>query len=194
MKFSYLKTGSLFAAILLTTSFNIVLASQYTAITFDQPHNNSDSLKVESLTKELKKLKPITVAEFKAKFKKEINGFKLTEIDAFEDKTTGSFATVNYAKGSQNIYLMISDGAGPGSIQIRENLINYLEIKKIEEPGDKLTIETYKGWPAYFDYTMFENDGITSINYLEAGRYSIVSSGNNIPLPELKAFLDNINL
>jgi len=194
MKNSYLKTSILYTALLVAACTNTAMASQLPTVSLEKIHNTSDSLKVENLAKELKKLKPLTVAEFKSKFKKEINGFKLTELDAFEDKTTGSFCTANYTKGSQNIYLMITDGAGPGARQVKESLINYLEIKKIEEPGDKLTIETYKGWPGYFDYSMFENDGITGIHYLEGGRYSIVSSGNNIPLPELKAFLDNFSL
>jgi hypothetical protein len=156
--------------------------------------NDSDSIKVENLAKELKKLKPINSADFKSKFKQEINGFKLTEVTAFEDKETGSYATANYTKGSKNVYLMVTDGAGAGAEQVKGNLLSYLELKAVEEPGDKTNIKNYKGWFVYFDHSMYENDKMTSIQYLEGNRYSIVASGNNIPLDELKSLLDNISL
>src|SRR5690606_17230248 len=110
----------------------------------------SDSLKVENLATALKMLKPIAPEAFKAKLKKEINGFKLTEAEAFEDAETGSFANANYVKGSQNIYLMITDGAGPGSEQVKGNLLNYLALKEFEEPENKSKIKNYKGWPVLF--------------------------------------------
>ncbi|MGE8433350.1 MULTISPECIES: hypothetical protein [Chryseobacterium] len=193
MKITYLATGFLGMALVLTVGSNSVFAKRPT-IQIEKAYANPDSLKVEKLAKDLKKIKPITVNEFKAKFKKEVAGFKLTEVDAFEDKDTGSFATANYKKGDQNVYLMVADGAGPGADQVKSSLLNYLEIKAIEELGDKLTIKSYKGWQALFDSSMYESDEMANIQYLEGNRYSIVASGNKTPLEEVKALLDNISL
>lgn len=193
MKITYLGTGFLAMALVLTVGSNSVFAKRPT-IQIEKAYGNQDSLKVENLTKDLKKMKPIIVSEFKAKFKKEVAGFKLTEVDAFEDKDTGSFATANYKKGDQNVYLMVADGAGQGADQVKSSLLNYLEIKAIEEPGDKLIIKSYKGWQALFDSSMYESDEMANIQYLEGNRYSIVASGNKISLEEVKALLDNISL
>lgn len=194
MKFSYLGTGIVSTALVFALSSNIVFAKEPSMITFEKPHTDSDSLKVDGLAKGLKKLKPIGSEEFKSKFKKEINGYKLTEVTAFEDKETGSFATANYVKGDKNIYLMVTDGAGAGSEQVKTNLLNYLEIKKMEEPGDKTNIKSYKGWQVYFDYSMFEGDQLTSIQYLEGNRFLVISSANRVPIDQLKGFLDNFSL
>lgn len=193
MKLSYLGAGTLCAA-LTFAGFPTVLAHQHPSFTVERIKNNSDSLKIESLAKELKKLKPLSAKEFKGKFKKEINGFKLTEVDAYEDKKTGSSAMANYVKGSQNIYMMVKDGAGSGSNEVKQNLISYLELKEFEKPGDKTNIISYKGWMVYFDHSMFENDGITGVHYPENNRYSIIASGNTVSLPELKDFLDQFSL
>lgn len=89
---------------------------------------------------------------------------------------------------------MVTDGAGVGAEQVKSSLLNYLETKKYVEPGDKTNIKSYKGWQVYFDYSMFDSDQHTSIQYLEGNRYSVVSSGNNVPIDELKSFLDNFSL
>lgn len=193
MKLSYLGIGTLCAA-LTFASAQTIFAHQHPSFNFERIKNDSDSLKIESLAKELKKLKPLSANEFKSKFKKEINGFKLTEVDAYEDQKTGSSAMANYVKGSQNIYMMVQDGAGSGSKEVKENLISYLELKEFEKPGDKTNIISYKGWMVYFDHSMFENDGITGVHYLEGNRYSIIASGNTVSLPELKDFLDQFSL
>ena len=182
MKLSYLGTGILGVALTFTLGSNAVFANQPLVKTLETVKNDSDSIKVENLAKDLKKLKPISSNDFKSKFKKEINGFKLTEVTAFEDKETGSYATANYAKGSQNVYLMVTDGAGAGAEQVKGSLLSYLELKAIEEPGDKTNIKNYKGWFVYFDHSMYENDKMTSIQYLEGNRYGVVASGNNISL------------
>ncbi|MDM1553542.1 hypothetical protein PYS58_00680 [Chryseobacterium indologenes] len=194
MKLSYLGTGILGVALTFTLGSNAVFANQPLVKTLETVKNDSDSIKVENLAKDLKKLKPISSNDFKSKFKKEINGFKLTEVTAFEDKETGSYATANYAKGSQNVYLMVTDGAGAGAEQVKGSLLSYLELKAIEEPGDKTNIKNYKGWFVYFDHSMYENDKMTSIQYLEGNRYGVVASGNNISLEELKSLLDNMSL
>lgn len=194
MKFSYWGAGILGIALTFTLGSSNVFANQPLNMVTEHMQNDSDSLKIENLAKELKKLRPISSDDFKNKFKKEINGFKLTEVTAFEDKETGSYATANYAKGSKNVYLMVTDGAGQGAEQVKSTLLSYLELKAIEEPGDKTNIKSYKGWMVYFDHSMYENDKMTSIQYLEGNRYSIVASGNNIPLDELKSLLDNISL
>ncbi|SDI27563.1 hypothetical protein [Chryseobacterium jejuense] len=194
MKLSYLGAGILSIALTFTLGSNGVFANQPLPRTIEHVQNDSDSIKVENLAKELKKLKPINTNDFKSKFKKEINGFKLTEVTAFEDKETGSYATANYAKGSQNVYLMVTDGAGAGVEQVKGSLLSYLELKAIEEPGDKTNIKNYKGWFVYFDHSMYENDKMTSIQYLEGNRYGVVASGNNISLEELKSLLDNVSL
>ncbi|MGE8553187.1 MAG: hypothetical protein ACN6OB_04515 [Chryseobacterium jejuense] len=194
MKLSYLGAGILSIALTFTLGSNVVLANQLLPRTIEHVQNDSDSVKVENLAKELKKLKPINTNDFKSKFKKEINGFKLTEVTAFEDKETGSYATANYAKGSQNVYLMVTDGAGAGAEQVKGSLLSYLELKAIEEPGDKTNIKNYKGWFVYFDHSMYENDKMTSIQYLEGNRYGVVASGNNISLEEMKSLLDSVSL
>ncbi|REC60818.1 hypothetical protein DRF65_18610 [Chryseobacterium pennae] len=195
MKFSYWGAGILAVVLTSTLGSNPVFASQPLMVATEyMQKNDSDSIKVENLAKELKKLKPISSDDFKSKFKKEISGFKLTEVTAFEDKETGSYATANYAKGSKNVYLMVTDGAGAGAEQVKGNLLSYLELKAVEEPGDKTNIKNYKGWLVYFDHSMYENDKMTSIQYLEGNRYSVVASGTNIPLDELKSLLDNISL
>ncbi|WP_336960153.1 hypothetical protein [Chryseobacterium contaminans] len=194
MKLSYLGTGILGVALTFTLGSNSSLANQPLEKAIEYVKNDSDSVKVENLAKELKKLKPVNANDFKSKFKKEINGFKLTEVAAFEDKETGSYATANYAKGSQNVYLMVTDGAGAGAEQVKGSLLNYLELKAIEEPGDKTNIKNYKGWLVYFDHSMYESDKMTSIQYLEGNRYGVVASGNNISLEELKSLLDNFSL
>lgn len=194
MKLSYLGAGILSVALTLTLGSNAVFANQPLANAVEHVKNDSDSIKIQNLAKELKKLKPINTNDFKSKFKKEINGFKLTEVTAFEDKETGSYATANYAKGSQNVYLMVTDGAGAGAEQVTGSLLSYLELKAIEEPGDKTNIKNYKGWLVYFDHSMYESDKMTSIQYLEGNRYGVVASGNNISLEELKSLLDNVSL
>ncbi|MGN7866336.1 hypothetical protein [Chryseobacterium sp. 22458] len=194
MKISYLGAGIVGTALVLALSSNVVFAKKSLKPVFEKVNANSDSLKIEGLAKDLKKLKPLGSDEFKRKFKKEINGYKLTEVTASEDNETGSFATGNYAKAGKNIYLMVADGAGAGAEQVKSSLLNYLETKKYEEPGDKTNIKSYKGWQVYFDYSMFESDQHTSIQYLEGNRYSVVSSGNNVPIDELKSFLDNFSL
>lgn len=190
MKLSYLGAGVLTFIL----GANVVFANQPVGTATEYVQNDSDSTKVENLAKELKKLKPINPNDFKSKFKKEINGFKLTEVNAFEDKETGSSATANYTKGSQNVYLMVTDGAGAGAEQVKGSLLNYLELKAIEEPGDKTNIKNYKGWFVYFDHSMYESDKMTSIQYLEGNRYGVVASGNNISLEEMKSLLDNFSL
>lgn len=194
MKLSYLGAGIVSVVLTFMLGANPVFANQPVLRVTERLQNDSDSIKVETLGKELKKLKPVSVNDFKSKFKKEINGFKLTEVTAFEDKDTGSYATANYAKGSQNVYLMVTDGAGAGAEQVKGSLLNYLELKAIEEPGDKTNIKKYKGWFAYFDHSMYDSDKMTSIQYLEGDRYGVVASGNNISLEELKALLDNFSL
>lgn len=194
MKLSYLGAGILSVALTFTLGSNVVFANQPLASAVENVKNDSDSVKVQNLAKELKKLKPINTNDFKSKFKKEINGFKLTEVTAFEDKETGSYATANYAKGSQNVYLMVTDGAGAGAEQVTGSLLSYLELKSIEEPGDKTNIKNYKGWFVYFDHSMYESDKMTSIQYLEGNRYGVVASGNNISLEELNSLLDNVSL
>ncbi|WP_250255193.1 hypothetical protein [Chryseobacterium sp. Marseille-Q3244] len=194
MKLSYLGAGILSVALTCTLGSNLVFANQPLEKEIEMIQNDSDSIKVEKLAKDLKKLKPISSNDFKSKFKKEINGFKLTEVTAFEDKETGSYATANYAKGSQSVYLMVTDGAGAGAEQVKGSLLSYLELKSIEEPGDKTNIKNYKGWFVYFDHSMYENDKMTSIQYLEGNRYGVVASGDNISLEELKNLLDNVNL
>ncbi|MDN3693780.1 hypothetical protein QWZ06_16510 [Chryseobacterium tructae] len=194
MKLSYLGAGILSIGLTFTLGSNLVFANQPLAAVAEHVQSSSDSLKVENLAKELKKLKPISSNDFKAKFKKEINGFKLTEVTAFEDKETGSYATANYAKGSQNVYLMVTDGAGAGAESVKGNLLSYLELKAVEEPEDKTNIKSYKGWLVYFDHSMYENDKMTSIQYLEGNRYGVVASGTNISLEELKKLLDTVSL
>ena len=154
----------------------------------------SDSLAIVKLGEDLKKLKPLSPEEFKAKFKSELNGFTLTEIDAFVSDDSEAYCTANYKKGDANVYLMITDGAGVGASTIVDGLVNFLELKKIEESGSKTNIKPYKGHEAYFDYSMYESDGMTSIQYLEAGRYLVVASGNAITIDELKSVLDKLSL
>lgn len=194
MKLSYLAAGIVSMVLTVTLGSHAVFANQPWAIVQEHVQIGSDSLKVENLAKELKKLKPLDTNDFKSRFKKEINGFKLTEVTAFEDKETGSYATANYAKGSQNVYLMVTDGAGAGAEQVKGNLLSYLELRSVEEPEDKTNIKSYKGWFVYFDHSMYENDKMTSIQYLEGNRYGVVASGTNIPLEELKKLLDNVSL
>lgn len=194
MKLSYLGAGILSIALTFTLGSNAVFANQPLRTSVEHVKNDSDSTKILNLAKELKKLKPINTNDFKSKFKKEINGFKLTEVTAFEDKETGSYATANYAKGSQNVYLMVTDGAGAGAEQVTGSLLSYLELKAIEESGDKTNIKSYKGWFVYFDHSMYESDKMTSIQYLEGNRYGVVASGNNISLEELKSLLDKVSL
>lgn len=194
MKLSYFGAGVLGIALTFTLGSSPVFAKQPLTIVMENMKNDSDSTKVENLAKELMKLKPISSNDFKAKFKKEIKGFKLTEVNAFEDKETGSYATANYAKGTQNVYLMITDGAGAGAEQVKGTLLSYLELKTMEEPDDKTNIKNYKGWFVYFDHSMYENDKMTSIQYLEGNRYAVVASGTNISLEELKTLLDNVSL
>lgn len=45
-----------------------------------------------------------------------------------------------------------------------------------------------------FDWSMFENDGLTSIQYLESNRYAVVSSANQVPIEELENFLNSFSL
>ncbi|MDR2234840.1 MAG: hypothetical protein LBE92_01840 [Chryseobacterium sp.] len=195
MKISYLGTGIISAAMMLAVGSNAVFGRQIqSAGATEKVQTDSDSLKVLNLAKDLKKLKPLSAGDFKSKFKKEINGYQLTEATAFEDNDTGSYATANYKKGSKNVYLMVKDGAGAGSEEVKESLLSYLELKKIEEPEDKTNIKSYKGWQVYFDYSMYENDQLTSIQYLEGNRFSIVASGNNVPIEELKGLLDHLSL
>ncbi|HIB8181837.1 TPA: hypothetical protein ACWX1I_003250 [Elizabethkingia anophelis] len=193
MKYPYLGI-SLFSAAIYFFSNSATLKANQPTISFDKVQINSDSIKVEKLAKELKKLKPVSTHDFKSKFKKEINGFKLTEVEANEDTEAGSSATANYKKGSQNIYLMVTDGAGAGSEQVKSSLLNYLELKKYEEPTDKSKIIKFKGWLVSFDWSMFEGDGVTSIQYLEANRYGVVSSANKVSIEELESFLKNFSL
>lgn len=194
MKFTYWGKGLLAGAMVLAVSTNSVLANEPSSVLIEKTQNDPDSLKIENLAKELKKLKPIAKADFKAKFKKEVAGFTLTEVTAFEDKETGSYATANYKKGDKNVYLMVTDGAGVGAEAVKTSLLNYLEIKSIEEPGDKTNIKPYKGWQVLFDSSMYESDDMTSIQYLEGNRFSVIASGNMISITDLKAFLDNISL
>ncbi|WP_407500503.1 hypothetical protein [Elizabethkingia anophelis] len=194
MKRSYLGIGIFSAALFFLGNFETVSAHEPLAVILEKVQTNSDSIKVENLAKELKKLKPISSNDFKAKFKKEINGFKLTEVEAYEDPETGSSATANYKKGSQNIYLMVTDGAGAGSEQVKSSLLNYLELQKYEEPTDKSKVKNFKGWWVSFDWSMFEGDGLTSIQYLEGNRYGVVSSANKVPIDELESFLKNFSL
>ncbi|MGL6126309.1 hypothetical protein [Chryseobacterium artocarpi] len=194
MKFTYWGKGLLAGAMVLAVSTNSVLANEPSSVLIEKTQNDPDSLKIENLAKELKKLKPIVKADFKAKFKKEVAGFTLTEVTAFEDKETGSYATANYKKGDKNVYLMVTDGAGVGAEAVKTSLLNYLEIKSIEEPGDKTNIKPYKGWQVLFDSSMYESDDMTSIQYLEGNRFSVIASGNMISITDLKAFLDNISL
>ena len=156
--------------------------------------SNVDSLAVVKLGENLNKLAPLSPDVFKTKLKKEINGFTLTEVEAFISDESGAYCTANYKKGDASAYLMISDGAGVGANSVVESLLNFLELKKIEEPGDKLNIKPYKGHQAYFDYSMFDGDGVTSIQYLEGDRYLVVSSGNGVTIDELKGLLDNFSL
>ena len=156
--------------------------------------SNADSLAVVKLGEDLKKLKPLSPEEFKAKFKSELNGFTLTEIDAFVSDDSEAYCTANYKKGDANAYLMITDGAGVGASTIVDGLVNFLELKKIEESGSKTNIKPYKGHEAYFDFSMYESDGMTSIQYLEAGRYLVVASGNAITIDELMGILDKLSL
>lgn len=193
MKYPYLGIG-LFSAAFCFFNNSATLKANQPMVSFEKVQINSDSIKVENLAKELKKLKPVSSNDFKAKFKKEINGFKLTEVEAFEDAETGSYATANYKKGAQNIYLMVTDGAGAGSEQVKSSLLNYLEIKKYEEPTDKSKVKEFKGWLVSFDWSMFEGDGLTSIQYLEANRYGVVSSANKVSIEELESFLKSFSL
>lgn len=195
MKSPYPGITVLSAVLFFMGSSNMVFANKpFATAAIEKAQTNSDSLKVENLAKELKKLKPVSINDFKAKFKKEINGFKLTEVAASEDPETGSYATANYKKGSQNIYLMVTDGAGPGSEQVKSNLLNYLELKQYEQPTDKSKVKNFKGWQVSFDWSMFEGDGLTSIQYLEANRYAVISSANKVPIDELENFLNNFSL
>ncbi|CAM3079931.1 hypothetical protein DRF59_06550 [Chryseobacterium flavum] len=193
MKF-YLGTGIIGVSLISVLGLNSADARQPLTLEPKKIYIDSDSLKVENLAKELKKLKPISAYDLKSKFKNNINGFKLTGADAFEDKERGSGATADYIKGSQNIHIVVTDGAGPGSEEIKGNLLNYLELKKIDERGDGLDIKSYKGWEAYFDSSMFKNDRFTSIQYLENNRYAVVVSANEVPIEELKSFTDNFTL
>ncbi|OOG19054.1 hypothetical protein BWD42_03630 [Sphingobacterium sp. CZ-UAM] len=194
MKSFYLGMATLGVGLALMMRYNTVSGHQQSVHSFENVQINSDSTKVENLVKELKKLKPIRTTDFEAKFKKEINGFKLTEVKAFEDPETGSFASANYAKDGGNIYLMITDGAGPGSEQVKANLLNYLELKEIYTPEDKSAVKNYKGWLVSFDWSMFESDGMTSIQYLEGNRYAVVASANQVPIEELENFLNSFGL
>ncbi|OCA72552.1 hypothetical protein BBI01_10585 [Chryseobacterium artocarpi] len=196
MKFTYWGKGLLAGAMVLAVSTNSVFANERPTVLIENTQNDSDSLKIENLAKELKKMKPIAKADFKAKFKKEVAGFTLTEVTAFEDKETGSgsYATANYKKGDKNVYLMVTDGAGAGAETVKTNLLSYLDIKTTEEPGDKTNIKPYKGWQVFFDSSMYESDDMTSIQYLEGNRFSVIASGNMILITDLKAFLDNISL
>ena len=89
---------------------------------------------------------------------------------------------------------MITDGAGPGSEQVKANLLNYLELKEIYTPEDKSPVKNYKGWLVSFDWSMFESDGMTSIQYLEGNRYAVVASANQVPIEELENFLNSFGL
>lgn len=154
----------------------------------------SDSLKVENLAKDLKKLKPLGETEFKAKFSKTLNGFQLTDVQAYKDKEKGSSAYAMYENGENHIYLSVADGADAGAEKVRENMISYLEIKKDVQPGDKTTIIEYKGWQSFFDESMFESDKMTAIHYLDGNRYNVVAQGTGVTLVEMKSFLDKLSL
>ncbi|MDF2517224.1 MAG: hypothetical protein K0R59_2520, partial [Sphingobacterium sp.] len=93
MKSFYLGVATFGVGLALMMRYNTVSGHQQNVHSFENVQINSDSTKVENLVKELKKLKPIRTTDFEAKFKKEINGFKLTEVKAFEDPETGSFAS-----------------------------------------------------------------------------------------------------
>ncbi|WON94019.1 hypothetical protein ACLCDV_11870 [Sphingobacterium sp. Lzh-3] len=195
MKYPYLGISMVCAALASMADSKIVFAGEQLGVQhIEYVQINSDSLKVEQLATALRKMKPISSADFKTKFKPEINGFKLTEVTAFEDAETGSYATANYVKGEQNIYLMVTDGAGPGSDQVKLNLMNYIDLKSIEDLGTKLQVKPYKGWLASFDWSMFENDGLTSIQYLESNRFATVSSANQVAIEELENFLNSFSL
>ncbi len=195
MKYPYLGISMVCAALASMANSKAVFAGEQLAVQhIEYVQVNSDSLKVEQLATALRKMKPISSADFKAKFKPEINGFKLTEGTAFEDAESGSYATANYVKGEQNIYLMVTDGAGPGSDQVKLNLMNYIDLKSIEDLGTKMQVKPYKGWLASFDWSMFENDGLTSIQYLESNRFATVSSANNVAIEELESFLNSFSL
>lgn len=194
MKFTYWGKGLLAGAMVLAVSTNSVFANVRPTVLIEKTQTDPDSLKIENLAKELKKLKPIAKADFKAKFKKEVAGFILTDVNAFEDKETGSYATANYKKGDKSVYLMVTDGAGAGAEAVKTNLINFLEIKALEEPGDKTNVKPYKGWQVLFDSSMYKSDDMSSIHYLEGNRFSIIASGNKISITDLKALLDNISL
>jgi len=89
---------------------------------------------------------------------------------------------------------MVTDGTGPGSEQIKGNLLNYLELKEFQTPEDKATVKSYKGWLTSFDWSMSESDELTSIQYLESNRYAVVSSVNKVSIEELEFFLNSFSL
>lgn len=204
MNLSHLKMATICA----TLSFSVgmttfVSCNQPKASASDEKTNTNtsntespvaDSLKVENLAIDLKKLKPLDATEFKAKFSKTFHGFQLTDIQAYEDNEKGSSAYAMYENGENHIYLSIADGADAGAEKVRENMISYLEIKKDVQPGDKTTIVEYKGWQSFFDESMFESDKMTAIHYLEGNRYNVVAQGTGVTLAEMKSFLDKLSL
>lgn len=204
MNSSYLKVATICATLTFSVGMTTLISCNpsKTSASDDKTNTNtsneespvSDSLKVENLAIDLKKLKPLGDAEFKAKFSKTFNGFQLTDIQAYEDNEKGSSAYAMYENGENHIYLSIADGAGAGAEKVRENMISYLEIKKDVQPGDKTTIIEYKGWQSFSDESMFESDKMTAIHYLEGNRYNVVAQGTGVTLAEMKSFLDKLSL
>ncbi len=204
MNLSYLKMATICATLTFSVGMTtLVSCNQPKTANSDEKANAntsnvespvSDSLKVENLALDLKKLKPLGEAEFKAKFSKTFNGFQLTDVQAYEDNEKGSSAYAMYENGEKHIYLSIADGAGAGAEKVKENMISYLEIKKDVQPGDKTTIIEYKGWQSFFDESMFESDKMTAIHYLEGNRYNVVAQGTGVTLAEMKSFLDKLSL
>ncbi|WP_333597961.1 hypothetical protein [Chryseobacterium flavum] len=153
-----------------------------------------DSASIIQLKKELSKLKPLDPDTFKSKIKKEISGFTLAEVEAYNEPETGSSCTAQYINGEKSVYLMITDGAGKAASQVAESLISNLDFKQYVTPDSKTKIIDFKGYPAFFDASMYAEDKFVSIQYLEGKRYYITGTGNNITLEELKAILEKFSL
>lgn len=155
---------------------------------------DNDSISIIQLKKELSKLKPLDSQTFKSKIKNDLDGFILAEVEAYNDPETGSSCTARFTKGEKSVYLIISDGAGKGAGTIADNLIGNLELKQYTQPGSKTSIVKFKGYDAFFDSSMYDEDKFTIIQYLEGKRFYIMAAGTNITLEELKHKLEKFSL
>ena len=162
-----------------------------TKVSIDVSDMQNTTDEMNKKNEELKKLKPLTVAEIKAMLPEELAGMKRTD---FNSTSAMGFATgeARYNKDdTTSIHLTIWDCAGEaGSGFYALNYWTKMSLESENEDGYTKTVD-FMGGKAVEDFKKYNN--AYTLTFTSNDRLMVTIAGENIPLTTLQDIAKSMN-